>query len=74
MSTGPGGGRSTGPGGGLSTGPGGGLSTGPGGGLCTGPCDHPYRSNQPPMDVFVPILRRMGHQHEAELLARAHGV
>src|SRR5918999_611487 len=58
--TGPGGGRYTGPGGGLYTGPGGGLYTGPGGGLYAGPCSEPYRSNRPPMDVFLKYLREHG--------------
>ncbi|AWZ26775.1 hypothetical protein CEJ39_01875 [Rhodococcus pyridinivorans] len=71
-STGPGGGLSTGPGGGLSTGPGGGLSTGPGGGLYTGGGEPHYRSNIPPIDVFVQELRKRGLDTYADRLARAH--
>ena len=73
MSTGPGGGLSSGPRGGLSSGPGGGLSSGPGGGLSTGGGAH-YRSNIPPIHVFVPYLRRNGYGWAADLLARAHNL
>lgn len=48
------------------------LSTGPGGGLSTGPGTH-YRSNTPPMNVFIPILRGYGYGWAADMLARAHG-
>ncbi len=73
ISTGPGGGLSTGPRGGLSTGPGGGLSTGPGGGLSTGPGPH-YRSNIPPIHVFIPILRQRSYGWAADAQARRHGL
>lgn len=72
LSTSSGGGLSTSSGGGLSTSTGGGLSTSPGGGLYTGTCANPYRSNTPPMHVFIPILRQRGLGHIADLLARAH--
>lgn len=73
LSTGPGGGMSTGPGGGLSTGPGGGLSSGPGGGLSTGGKTH-YRSNIPPIHIFVPYLRQHGYGWAADMLASAHNL
>ncbi|RRL54325.1 hypothetical protein DU319_21605 [Escherichia coli] len=69
MYTGPGGGLYTGPGGGLYTGPGGGLHTGPGGGMYTGPGES-YRSNIPPWDVFIDILRKHGHHSIADTIAR----
>jgi hypothetical protein len=70
--TGVGGGAYTGVGGGLYTGPGGGLYTGPGGGLYTGPDSNVYRSNQPPMRVLIPFLRRHGKNRQADVLAKAH--
>jgi len=80
LSTGPGGGLSTSPGGGLYTGPGGGLYAGPGGGLSTEPggglyarvCDQHYRSNQPPIHIFVEYLILLGMSDIAELLQKAH--
>ena len=72
LSTAFGGGLSEAVGGGLSTADGGGLSSAPGGGLCTGPCANPYRSNTPPMDVFIPELRRRGLHRIADRLAKAH--
>jgi hypothetical protein len=74
MSTALGGGLSTALGGGLSTALGGGLSTSPGGGLHDGPCANPYRSNIPPVPVFVEELRRRGMAAIADRLARAHGL
>ena len=52
----------------MSTGPGGGLSTGPGGGLSNTPG---YRSNTPPLRVFIPILRR-GLDWAVDRLDQAH--
>lgn len=72
LSTSSGGGLSTPSGGGLSTSRGGGLSTSPGGGLYTGSCANPYRSNTPPMQMFISILRQRGLGHIANILARAH--
>ncbi|GAA4614579.1 hypothetical protein GCM10023195_63710 [Actinoallomurus liliacearum] len=68
--TGPGGGLYTGPGGGLYTGPGGGLYAGPGGGLYAGPSSAPYRSNLPPMDVFLVYLREQGYDDFVVMLQR----
>ena len=80
LSTGPGGGLSTTPGGGLYAGPGGGLSTEEGGGLYSGPggglhadvCDKHYRSNQPPIHIFIEYLMLLGMTEIAELLRNAH--
>lgn len=72
--TGPGGGLYTGPGGGLYTGPGGGLYTGPGGGLYTGPDNNPYMSNWPPINILVRELMNRGLNHQANIIARAHGL
>ncbi|WP_227487582.1 hypothetical protein [Nocardioides malaquae] len=69
-----GGGLSTYSGGGLSTSPGGGLYNGPGGGLWDGPCSEPYRSNIPPIHVFIPKLREHGFAWAADILAEAHGL
>jgi hypothetical protein len=72
LSTAYGGGLSEAIGGGLSTAVGGGLSSAPGGGLYTGPCANPYRSNTPPMHVFIPELRSRGLHRIADRLAKAH--
>lgn len=44
----------------------------PGGGLYAGPCSDPYRSNIPPIHVWIPLLREHGHSHAADMLANAH--
>ena len=79
--SGPGGGAYSGPGGGLYSGPGGGLYSGPGGGLYSGPGgglysgadgSKAYRSNWPPLARLIPLLRDLGLDDAADLLARAH--
>ena len=67
-----GGGLSTYTGGGLSTYTGGGLSTRAGGGLHTGACETPYRSNIPPIHVWIPKLRELGYGWAADILAEAY--
>ncbi|SMF47414.1 hypothetical protein L603_005100000160 [Cellulosimicrobium cellulans J34] len=72
---GPRGGLYTGPGGGLYAGPGGGLYAGPGGGLYTGAHGaRSYRSNWPPLNCLIPVLRDRGLDYAADLLARAHNL
>jgi hypothetical protein len=68
--TGVGGGLYTGVGGGLYTGVGGGLYAGVGGGLFDGPSEQPYRSNRPPMHVFVKHLRDNGYAWAVDILRR----
>jgi hypothetical protein len=43
----------------------------PGGGLSTSDGANSYRSNQPPMHVLIPHLRRIGKNSIADKLARA---
>ena len=72
-STAIGGGLSTAIGGGLSTAIGGGMSTAIGGGLSTAAGSH-YKSNIPPIHIFIPYLRRYGYGWAADMLARAHNL
>ncbi len=69
--TGPGGGLYSGPGGGLYSGPGGGLYTGPGGGMYTGPDAKPYIAITPPWPYLPQLLREMGMDDEASIIAEA---
>ena len=69
-----GGGLSSMSGGGLSSMSGGGLSSLPGGGLYAGPCSNPYRSNIPPIHIWIPLLRQHGRDREADILANAHEI
>jgi hypothetical protein len=50
------------------------LSTLPGGGLYSGRCPEPYRSNIPPIHVWIPLLRQYGYGWAAEILANAHAL
>ena len=43
-------------------------------GLYAGSCSNPYRSNIPPIHVWIPILRQHGYDWAADMLATAHGL